>query len=427
MKQDSSSATRARLAPSLTALLGLWLGLVACSDGGDAADGAAAGAGGTVSGPGAGASAGVGGAQAGTGAAGTTSVAGTGGLGAGGISGNAGAGGSTGSSPLSKYAACIAYARALENRLYRECTGEQPLGPDQHATREADCPDLLFADGSNRSVDDVLRCAEQWRTAPCEELLDQRFPDCEPHGQRALGASCMFNVQCSTGRCGGLADAADCKHCVEEAAVGAACTDPAVQCPIDAPCDGQVCADYGYTPPTRAECGEGRPCPDGAHCGVVEVGVYECMTLPGVGEPCEGICALELFCSSETDLCEARPSLGQPCPEGLCTPEAYCRDGLIFDPAPMEQPAICMARSARGATCIPGPTEDEEGNGFCALDLVCACDDADEACTSAHCVQELHEGEACDAPFSHCTAGTACAAGVCSGVESQGLFDACPP
>jgi hypothetical protein len=124
---------------------------------------------------------------------------------------------------------------------------------------------------------------------------------------------------------------------------------------------GEPCRKLGVTVDVDT-CAQGLRC-DGGIC------VELCPTATlGEGEPCAagieslGTCEPGLHCDAVTQACTVSPALGEPCPDRICTTDAWC-DLTTPD----------------GPTC----TERREAGASCFLDASCESDRCEnERCTA---------------------------------------------
>jgi hypothetical protein len=155
-----------------------------------------------------------------------------------------------------------------------------------------------------------------------------------------------------------------------------------------AACDAVFKGRMGRNGPcvSASECAEESVCGFDPSCAdMCCVGACRVLAQPlELGEPCGGNtpCAVDLFCDSDPNtgmstVCKASPTLGQPCPNGVCAGEAYCDysgDALT-----------CRARKAEGELC--------NGGNECEQPGVCQYNDVD---WTGRCYRPRDEGEACD-------------------------------
>ncbi len=392
---------------------------VACGaeDGGssDPASNTTGGTGGSVPG--------IGGTVSGTGG----SVSGTGG-GTGGSVSNTGGGGPLDlpEGPLTKRAACRAYVQAQCVRR-SECRKDPVAGECTYALSQ--CPDLLFSEGSLRTPEQVVACAEEWLTFDCALALVGKVPSCTIPGSLELGASCIHPSQCASAACSG--STSQCGECIPVVASGAAC-DESNACPDGEECYSGLCElrvpEY-WTPPTQGAadgqpCGPDTPCQDGFVCAAnaaltgtvcrpdlpdgadcydylpVEAGYrtcsnsgntycgadFLCHTVPARGQPCAPVaeeywlCAEGLYCALETTTCEPAPGRGEPCGN------VRRADG-----------------SNSGTTC------------------------ADSRCDAGICKEVREDGESCSEANVVCAGGTVCTDGICRATDELTVYgDLCP-
>src|SRR5262249_31869351 len=134
------------------------------------------------------------------------------------------------------------------------------------------CPEYFFLPGSTRTIDNMLQCAEAWRSMTCEEFLAGVHPACQTPGTIKAGAPCVTAPQCETLLCLGPT-ATSCGRCASFYPPGAPCgpNDPQFVCPLDQVCDPTTkkCATPKVTPVggAGAPCGKGGPaCQVGLVC-----------------------------------------------------------------------------------------------------------------------------------------------------------------
>jgi hypothetical protein len=343
--------------------------------------------------------------------------------------------------------ACRDYFSAVCARI-RECGA--PLFRPCESPIDA-CPDILFADGSAWSVEQVVACTAAWKTQACDALAVDSGPACsQVAGLRAKGAECVFDAQCQSGRCtGGIvpAFARSCGTCVDVAPAHGACSSQQV-CPSTQECIAGTCMDREIpplNPCANVQCPADRTCSQGA-----------CVPLPGVGSACtrDTKCAAGLACQTEIvqgdanqptmGTCQALPAIGQPClptfgqvglcvdggtcnsrPTGMCVPlvevgqtcgYTACVKGAFcqiwgYDNLP---PDICYLRGKVGAEC--DFSSPDHGAASCADGLDCIC--AQPPCDLGTCQATRAAGESCNDTTQICGANLRCEAGVCLGSGS---------
>jgi len=345
--------------------------------------------------------------------------------------------------------ACRDYFTAVCTRI-RECGA--PLFRPCESPIDA-CPDILFADGSGWSVEQVVACTAAWKTQACEALAVDSGPACsQVMGARVKGAQCAFDVQCQSGRCnGGVVPAfgATCGTCVDVAPSHGACTAQQV-CPSTQECAGGTCTDRplsGLDPCRNLQCPAERTCSMGA-----------CVPLPGIGTACtrDTKCAAGLACQTAIaqddahqpmdGTCQVVPAIGQPClptfgqiglcvdggtcngrPTGTCVPlvevgqtcgftfcvkGAYCQI-FGYDNLPAD---ICYLRGQVGAEC--DFSSSDHGAASCADGLDCIC--AAPPCDLGTCQLTRAAGQSCNDRSEVCGKNLECDAGVCSASGSTG-------
>jgi len=315
-------------------------------------------------------------------------------------------------------AACIYYVQVWCTHRF-ECGRYGDL--EQCLIRnDSMCPDLFFSDGSNRTVEGLIACAQEWLDWPCEESNPGRSPDCVVPGTRAVGEPCINASQCANGRCAVMPD--ECGVCATVVGEGQDCVPDNVLCDAGLVCDRDInaCVPYESQPePSPIDPGEvctpNDTCVEDYYCGQdpTQEDIARCLPLPVLGEGCPLpvlSCASGSYCSPE-QVCEPKPLPGEPCGVDAFTGlSAHCDDT-----------AYCDADAAE-PTCtpLPGPGEPCTAAWTCAEGLRCMC--ASSPCTSRICVDFRYPGQECDAA-STCHPASTCEDGFCSPGTSQGLFD----
>jgi hypothetical protein len=374
-------------------------------------------------------------AAAGQNGAGTISMSG-----AGGTSGSGqmctGGGCSPGPSELTAAEACRNYFTAVCERI-TEC--EAPNFRPCESPIDA-CPDILFAEGSAWTLEQVVACTSAWATHDCAALTLDQGPACsQVLGARPLGNACVFDSQCQTGHCNsGIVPSYDasCGTCADVSAAYGPCSLEHI-CPFGQYCDSDVCADVPQSNGSE-QCYD-MDCPEGQYC---DRG--ECYPLLAVGQQCtwEAKCAVGLGCEVElfedadlepdVGLCQPLPAIGQPClptfsRTGLCVDGGTCTARPTGECVPLRQVGescgfttcvegaycadyICQLKGDVGASCYPGgSTQGEEG---CFDGLACACTDA--TCAAGSCAPARQVGESCNDSTERCADGLQCELGVCT-------------
>jgi hypothetical protein len=289
-----------------------------------------------------------------------------------------------GSALSSERSACREYLTAACERR-AECSG--PTGLDRCLDLLALCPDYLFSDGSTRTVEATLDCAQAWKTLSCQDVETGIPPACSTPGTRQPGEACRFASQCESLACSGTDTA--CGVCLRLAAAGEPCDGVQVGCPAGQRCNG-TCEVVQWTPhepfvPLAAgeECQYGDVCVDGYLClndPMTEylASVSRCQIPPGPGSPCAynvvgGIaCASDSYCWMST--CERRPAPGDPC----------AMNGSVST----------------------------------------VCEIGDECDENRVCIGILEEGEPCGAASTRCAPGLECSAGRCVATDELTIFPA---
>ena len=345
----------------------------------------------------------------------------------------------------SKTEACIAYAIAECTRL-ELCTSRTTA--DCLATSFA-CPDLVFSDGSTRTVANVKSCADQLNTFPCDKIAAGYLPDCVSPGTRMGGESCSFSSQCASLSCD-RASGSSCGVCKALGVLGGPCSadiacSPGQHCGTTGMCEavppdptvpggegdscaaGQGCFVDMYCSPAHictkeatlgTSCKDDPYCPGGSYCAP---DTLKCTVSPSAGAACAsngteaGSCA-DSYCLA--NVCTAFPALGAPCmvdPQTSQIQKFSCADGGHCNTALVTP--VCVASGVPGAIC----GEDDE----CNAGLQCLCPDLSR-CGASICIQIRYAGESCGAPGMVCHPGFSCTDGKCQPLDTHGTFAACP-
>lgn len=150
--------------------------------------------------------------------------------------------------PMSATEACVKYANTYCYRLL-QCRGE-PIEDANGSCAQVSfrCPDLLFSEGSTRTVADVLECAAVYANYDCGALLRGEFPACITKGTRKTGDSCEFASQCESVSC--TRNDGTCGQCQQIATAEDDCNDSLMVCPAMYDCnpDG-TCVNQAPTAP----------------------------------------------------------------------------------------------------------------------------------------------------------------------------------
>ena len=337
------------------------------------------------------------------GSGGFTAAAGSGGQSTG-VQSGAGSGGASMPVPSTPAQACRDYFTAACARM-REC-GAPRFRPCESPIDA--CPDILLADGSHWSVEEIVSCTAEWKTHSCDDLKVDKGPACsQVWGNRAVGDSCAFDSQCRTGLCkGGIVPSyqPQCGKCVDFAPSHGPCSDQSA-CPLGEVCSSGTCIDFVdsfydpcdaitcpdtqtcskgacVAPPGRGEaCTSRTTCAEGLACEVAIVSGMEsepvegvCQPLPAIGEPClptfgsVGACVQGGTCDGRpTGKCVPLVEVGGACGFTRCVDGAYCQV-LDYDFPPSH---ICYERGRTGADC--DIDSSDHGAASCADGFRCVC------------------------------------------------------
>jgi hypothetical protein len=346
-------------------------------------------------------------------------------LGGAGAQGGAGVtGGEGGSAPRAEslLSACQAYLEAACKRRLECGADSRSSSLGCFATAEF-CPDWSFSEGSTRTLESTLSCAEAWATLPCDDVLRYMSPSCATPGTRAGGEPCAFGAQCASMRCTG--SPITCGTCLEAAATSGDC-DPDAACPSGQECASGQCVDslpdpsVDNEPKGPGELCSAAVCPEGYAC--IREGdtvSTRCLVPPAVGEPCapsihvaSPACGPGAYCAGGS-LCTLLPGPGEPCGVGMhasqlyCHLDAYCTAGL------------CQRRADVGEACTLDA--DQYVQGTCLEGLRCDC--LVSPCEGATCYEPRFEGETCGG-HRRCVLGMECIDGICAATDEQIRFHA---
>jgi hypothetical protein len=311
---------------------------------------------------------------------------------------------------------------------------------------ERECPDIVFSDGSTRTVEGMLACANVIETYSCEQWRLGFRPDCITPGELQAGESCLFHSQCASLICDGPPASGTCPTCVDPIPQGESCAGSDLACAAGLECGaGALCTPI--LPQTVTEYVEPEPLPEGAPCtanGNCERpltcadpdadGNGTCAATGAVDQPCtlgiamSKLCEFDSYCDAD-DVCRAYPKEGEPCVE-LSPGPLSCASGLACDP----QTGLCAPGLAPGAACT---SLGQCAEGTCSspsnLFNNCLADPAfapevQTDYTDCVCSRYQSEGEPCIPNADECDQGTECQDGVCTALESLGLFaEMCGP
>jgi hypothetical protein len=322
-------------------------------------------------------------------------------------------------SPTARTEACIAYMKnACERSI--ECTDPWPTRATAKNARNCwwsaafQCPDLMFEEGSTRTVEGTLACARAYREMPCDAVLAGAAPACAVPGTLSAGAACFSRFQCASHSCGSKSET--CGTCNTRVGTGEAC-DSSHVCPGSETCDQSAkrcmtSMNPNLTPELGIgdACGPQSPGRCGKHICVKDSDgeASHCVARPKVGEDCSmtQACIPSAYCDNQSEICRVLPEAGKPCGAGgRCSEETTCDTSV--------NPARCVAFPGIGDAC----TDQCAGEA-----VVCDCDSPD--CAARHCRRHRDIGESCSDAADVCPPGASeCKDGVCTPVEWQGLFE----
>jgi hypothetical protein len=372
--------------------------------------GGASGLGGSGGGDGGG-SGGGGGGDAGAGAGGGT----------GGSSGLGGSGGSD-TTNVSRTDACLTYEVARRKRI-DECSGLPVLSDAAYARQAPNCPDVYFSEGSTRTIDGLIACAEVFRTFDCGLLTMARVPDCVTDGTLSAGTPCVFGPQCDSLVCDGFNT--ECGTCVMRLGPGASCAVGTGICVQGYSCSDGTCKenlevepmeppivpDPDGSVPTGGACVSTEECMGEDLCLGDGAGMQVCTARVALNGSCNGptlYCDESTYCSPDF-VCLALPGDGEPCGLSFDSPR-WCAEGLtcVLDPA--------------GALCKPIAGSDGcSASGIeCPDDSICC---STPECATTMCVRVALPGDACGDASARCIDGAECMNGTCEGIDSRGLVE----
>jgi len=350
-------------------------------------------------------------ATAGSATAGADAAGGT--VGASGASGGS-AGLLLGDSPTE---ACIAYVVAQCLRR-QECQGD-PSSIQSCLLNASACPDLMFSNGSTRTVSSLKACTAEFATYSCEQLNLGFVPDCTSAGTRAPGQACAFNSQCASLSCD---RPNQCGQCASLGELDADCSGVGMACKPGLSCDRSTkrCATYVYTSPDDPRFAKGMACTPqtGCNAGLYCAATGVCALKPTVGTSCADApsCGDDSYCALADNFCTALPGFGAPCGMGTGG-DSFCPSGAacwLFDTS-----WTCMPLGGSGTTC---QLEEQ-----CQAGLSCACADGTSDCAKRSCVTLGLTNAVCGVAGAACHPSFTCTAGKCQPRASQGLFDAACP
>ncbi|HEY6728996.1 MAG TPA: hypothetical protein VI197_33530 [Polyangiaceae bacterium] len=344
----------------------------------------------------------------------TSSITGSGGANANGAEAT-GTGTSTGGQLSSGSAtlACLEYVLGFCEYIGR-CGGDlEGVIPCFESNRES-CPDVLFAPGSARTVDDTFACADAWRALACDVLR----PECATAGTLPNGQPCVSGIQCTSRVCSGSPVA--CGTCLQSAELGEPCDDAAGPvCGAGLVCHAARMVCVSNTAPAVGGLQLGEACDPATSdcypnlCLSDNAGVYHCEPYPTLGDDCSFVSACaygDSYCSTEF-VCLALPEAGEPCGiDGAIGTAQWCAEGLSCDTT--LDPPRCLRPPDR-----PGLGDPCEG--ICQAGLTCSCEG--DACPSGTCLWARFNGESCTSSDETCLMGE-CLDGACAVTEVESTF-----
>jgi hypothetical protein len=261
----------------------------------------------------------------------------------------------------------------------------------QHAVADGS---VIYDEEAMEECLDALASASCDRTAANARVEPQACRDAL-RGTVADGGACAIGAQCISGgcdnpSCGMACCTGTCEPTVTEAAIGQACgtntarcvegafcnvnltcqallraNEPCIvdaQCGYglycegttdtckDAPnvgdaCPADECADLGTYCNAAGTCARmarrGERCEGSGGCVVPNLcnpGSLTCVPPPGVGQPCDFVCAVGAYCEEATDTCVALKADGQPCQVGDECASNFCDEATAL----CGRPPVCI-------------------------------------------------------------------------------------
>ncbi|MEJ7727696.1 MAG: hypothetical protein WKG00_00610 [Polyangiaceae bacterium] len=280
--------------------------------------------------------------------------------GAGGGAGNGGAGNEGGhaGAPPSYESACMALAVAYCQRL-DACHAVLFVtlgGPDCAAAYAAACVERWSAEDVEMTAAQAAACVEATNIgqAACGDVVrfaagQLQVPECFIPGQRADGAVCLADEQCSGGKClvAGATDSTPpgCGVCSTVVGPAMGCGN-GTGCQAGLRCAGGLCTALGAVDDA---CGNSSHCFADLRCAG-----EQCAPRIAEGQPCQAAagddsCVQTSVCVSGVCSDWATAMEGEECGKGfitptLCAPGLYCGGSVI---------GTCAAQAAEGEPC-PG-------------------------------------------------------------------------
>jgi hypothetical protein len=284
------------------------------------------------------------------------------------------------------------------------------------------CPDLLFSEGSLRTPEQVVACAEEWLTFDCDSVLVDKLPSCAIPGTLELGGFCIHPSQCASGACSGSTNI--CGQCIPVVASGAACEPDVNVCPDGEECVSGTCApvvpevSQPSTGAAGTPCTVLTPCQAGLVCASDDArsGMI-CRPNLTDGDNCyfwstEGdyyVCGSDgaEYCGPDL-LCHTSPGQGLPCAISENSASA-CGVGLYCS----YDTGTCEEVPGQGEACGTLRAGDDSVAGY-----VCA----GSLCDTGICKGAREEGESCAEANTKCAEGTQCADGVCRATDQLTIY-----
>jgi hypothetical protein len=273
----------------------------------------------------------------------------------------AGDGGADSKPPPTAIEACRAYVQAFCDRFV-ECG--QPLGSCE--VYFGLCPDYVLGNGSARTIDSVMACAQVRRNQACSEVKDGITPDCASAGTLPANAPCHFNQQCASYSCvgGGLGT---CGYCSTPAAPDGGCGGN-VTCGVNETCN-VTCKPRNTTPALKA--GDTCPADGGIGC--------------QFDEPCSATTP-----QAEAGVCQGGAAIGAACRYRVSSAQALCDDSTCRDAG---SPKSCSGPHALNEACGTSVGVDCQVGLYCDNAIAGTCKArraANETCgvTAGRCLEE---------------------------------------
>lgn len=303
----------------------------------------------------------------------------------------------------SQVSSCITYMQTACSR-YLQCSINTSCDTISHT-----CPDILFSEGSTRSVQEILDCAEAWRSFDCDALQRGEYPECVRPGTRADGATCAFHGQCASDWCSRHSEG-ECGECLTP-----------VSLPMPTEPAGPALVPLPQLQPGDP-CTNSQQCPGQHYCHATPPDMGECRPYPTLGEDCRQprTCGGGTYCELEGLTCHALPGLGEPCGvDGWTGTAGWCAGGFVCE-RQSERVGTCVAVPEVGEPCVIWTLENQSTSTICKHPATC--DTAVEPPICRAPIRILEPGEACGTGPDVCHPASTCVDGICEPLESQGLF-----